>query len=143
MPAVRLLHGGVAIAVGAADALVTANVKQMGPGGIPFPVYLEAGAIVLGLVGDKVGVPSDARDALLISGLALGGARLTRVAAKGSLMAGPKAWGGDFTGDPGTGGAPSQQIPARPGVRLLPSRAQAGGGFGIYPATQEASGIAG
>jgi hypothetical protein len=151
---IRLLHGGVAVGVGAADALLTSKVSRRGPGGISFAVYLEALSVAAGLWGGRVGVDADVRDSLLLAGLTLGGARLTNAAAKGQLMAGPKAWGGDpfygtsTGGDYGqggmfdnAGGAPS--LPAPRAVRVLPGRAAVGGGYSIYPATQEAPGVAG
>lgn len=146
----RLLHGGVAIGIGAADALVTSKVAQRGPGGISFAVYLEAAAIAVGLWGSKVGVDAEVRDAALLSGLTLAGARITNAAAKGQLMAGPKAWGGDpyygtstggDGGDLAAGGAPARMAPAS--VRVLPGKAATGGGYSLFPASQEAPGVAG
>lgn len=149
----RLLHGGVAIGIGAADALVTSKVSQRGPGGISFAVYLEAAAIAVGLWGSKVGVDAEVRDSALLSGLTLAGARLTNAAAKGQLMAGPKAWGGDpfygtstggDAGDLAAGGmAGARFAPAPPAVRVLPGKVAAGGGYALYPATQESPGVAG
>lgn len=155
--AVRLLHGGVALGFGAADAFVSSKVAQMGPGGIPFSVYLEAAGVVAGIWGDKVGVSADVRDPLLLSALGLAGARLTRAAMANKLMAGPKAWGGDpFYGTStggdfnsvggmydGSGGAAQTPAIAARSVRLLPGRAAVGGGYSLYPASQEAPGVAG
>lgn len=147
----------VAVGFGAGDALVTAKVKGMGPGGIPWPVLYEGVGVVAGLFGSKVGIPPAVRDSVLISSLALAGSRLSRVAMAGKLMTGPKAWGGDSAGgdfnfgDPSqaTGGAalPAGSFPAafagRPGLRALTGR---GGGWSISGAQvpfAEAPGVLG
>ena len=146
---IRLTHGAVAFGFGAADALVTSRLTKLGPGGIPFSVYLEAAGVVAGVWGDKVGLNADVRDPLLLSALGLAGARLTRATLSNKLMAGPRAWGGDYLSAGGdgdysmlaAGGSPA--LVAAPGrVRLLPGRA-VGGSIGIYPAQQEMAGIAG
>jgi hypothetical protein len=146
---IRLLHGGIALGFGAVDALVSSKVTQA-PAGIPASVILEGVGVAAGLWGDKVGLDADVRDPLLLGALAMAGARLTRAAAAGKLMAGPKAWGGDpfystSTGgdfaDPGMGGARS--MPAPPAVRVLPGQVARGGGYQLYPASQEAPGVAG
>lgn len=150
---IRLIHGGVALGFGAADALISAKVGQSGPLGVPVPVYLEGAAIAAGLWGDKVGLSADVRDPLLLSALGLAGARLTRVAIRGQLTQGPRAWGGDLDvsadaagrGGEGGGGrsAAIAQLPARSGVRMLPGRAAVGGAFSLYPGAQESAGVAG
>jgi hypothetical protein len=145
---VRLLEGGVALGFGAGDALVASKVTGMGPGGIPWTVYYEAVGIAAGLFGDKVGLSSEIRDPLLFSALSLAGVRATRAALAGKLMSGPKAWGGHgeggdvfgtWAGDPGSGGMAYPAI-AGPRVRAMPGR---GGGFSVWPVTQEAPGVAG
>jgi hypothetical protein len=146
---IRFMHGGIALAVGAGDALVTSKVTGTGPGGIPWAVYFESAAVAAGIFGGKIGIDADVRDPLLLSGLALAGARLTRVAAVGKLMSGPKAWGGEG-GDFGSadaslasGGRGIAAIAGRPAVRLLPGRAAVGGSISLYPAQQEMAGVAG
>lgn len=151
---IRLLHGGVAVGLGAADAFITKKVAQRGPGGISWSVYLEGAAIAAGLAHRQLKLDADFADPLLLAGLTLAGARLTNAAAAGQLMAGPKAWGGDpFYGTStggdmqvggmfdNTGGAPS--LPAPRAVRVLPGRAAVGGGYSLYPASQESPGVAG
>lgn len=139
----RLLEGGVALAFGAADAAVTAKVSGTGPGKVPWPVYLEGAGIAAGFFGGSIGIPAEARDSLLLSALALAGARVTRLAMAGKLAQGPAAWGGDgdtypalvASGGDGMGGGFSGASRAR-----LLGR---GGGFSLYPVTQEAPGVAG
>lgn len=148
---IRLIHGGVALGFGAADALISAKVATSGPFGVPVPVLLEGAAVAAGLWGDKVGLPADVRDPLLLSALGLAGARLTKVALRGQLASGPRAWGGDLDlaadaggrgGDAGRSGAIAQ-LPARSGVRMLPGRVAVGGAFSLYPGAQESAGVAG
>jgi hypothetical protein len=88
------------------------------------------------------------RDTLLLSALGLAGARVTRAAIAGKLMVGPKAWGGDahggdfMAGDIAAGGDYDASMggAGRSRVRALPGR---GGGFSLYPVSQEAPGVAG
>jgi hypothetical protein len=93
---IRIAEGGIAVGFGAADALVTAKITTKGPGNIPWPVYLEGAGIAAGFFGEKVGLPVEVRDTVMVSALALAGARLTRVAMAGNLAKGPSAWGGDY-----------------------------------------------
>ena len=145
---VRLLEGGIAVGFGAGDALVASKVAGTGPGGIPWTVYYEAAGVATMLFGAKVGVSAEVRDTVGIAALSLAGARVTRAAVAGKLMAGPKAWGGDgeggdFYGDPGDGaggGAPSSRS-----IRALPG-SNRGGGWSVtggYVPLAEAPGVAG
>ena len=130
--------------------MVAAKVARMGPGGIPFPVYYEAAGLALGFFGDKVGVGAEIRDTVLVSSLALLGSRVARAGLAGKLMAGPKAWGGEGDGyaNIGAGGGEGGDydlggVPGggRSRVRMLPGAR--GGGFSVWPVSQEAPGVAG
>jgi hypothetical protein len=125
-----------AVAFGAGDALVTGKVTGSGPGGIPWPVLYEGAGVVAGFFGEKVGIPAQVRDSVLISSLALAGARLTRAALAGKLMSGPKAWGGDhaYGGDysslsDGSGGGGQAVLPGPARLRVM-NQAR-GGGFSL------------
>jgi hypothetical protein len=150
---VRMTEAAVAVGFGAADALVAAKVKGLGPGKIPWPVYLEGAGIAAGLFGDKVGIGTEIRDSVLFASLTLAGSRVTRVAMAGALLKGPAAWGG-------AGGDPTYSLSAGQGgdqlsdgagggtrsVRLLAGRRAPSGGVGgasIYPAMSEMAGVAG
>ena len=145
-----MIEKAVALGFGAGDAVVASKVPGMGPGGIPWPVYYEAAGLAIGFFGNKVGVSEATRDTVLIAALAQLGARGARVAMAGKLMLGPRAWGGaeggyasgDMTspGDAGTGGAPAMSA-GRP--RLLAGARAQGGGFSVWPVSQEAPGVAG
>lgn len=144
------MEKGVAFAFGAGDAVIAAKAPGMGPGGIPWPVYYEAAGLAVGFFGGKVGVSETTRDTVLIAALAQLGARGARVAMAGKLMQGPKAWGGAeggygsgdvlSPGDAGTGGAGAGA--GRPRLLTAGKSAQ-GGGFSVWPVSQEAPGVAG
>lgn len=118
------MHRIVAVGVGAADALAAAKIPQA-PLGVPAPVWLEALAVGLGFWGERVGIRGQSKDALLVSGLALAGARLTRVAMTGKLAAGPRAWGGDNTA--AVGGSTQLTIASVPRYAPVASRQAATG----------------
>ena len=150
--AIRLLDTEhlVAVGFGAGDALVTSKAVGTGPGGVPWPVLYEGAGVLAGFFGEKVGVRGAARDALLISSLTLVGARLTRNALAGRLMAGPKAWGGDYDASSsvstGGGPAPLAQLPGPAKLRMLNQAGARGGGFSIAGASVpffEPAGVAG
>lgn len=135
------MEGGIALAVGAGDALVAAKVGGTAPGGIPWPVAYELGGVLVGIIGGKVGVPTEARDTVLLSSLALLGARGARVAMAGKLLSGPAAWGGVNTADAVGGGSHTMTAGAkRP---QLVAAARGGGPGGWYAPTSEAAGVVG
>jgi hypothetical protein len=145
---VRLLEGGLAIAVGAGDAFVASKTTGTGPGKIPWSLYYEGGGVAVGLFGGMAKVPVEMRDAILLSSLTLIGVRAAKYGMAGKLFQ-PQGWaaiggegGAGFGGDGGMGGDGVGGAAGRPGVRVLPTAAR-GGGFSILPITQEAPGIAG
>lgn len=138
-----MVESGIAVGFGAADALITAKVTGAGPGRIPWPVYFEAAGVAAGFFGDKVGIPTEVRDVVGISALALAGSRLARVAMAGNLAKGPSAWGGDYTlpAATSTGGGGGGALPSsRRNIRQLPGM----GGVSTWDLTaSEAPGVAG
>lgn len=136
------MEGGVAVGFGAIDAIITSKVKSAGPGGIPWPVIYEVGGLAVGMFGGKVDVPSEVRDTVLVSSLALLGSRGARLAMSGKLLAGPKAWGGINTADAVGGHAPSAATAARQ-LRALPGGRGGIGPGGWYAPQREAAGVVG
>jgi len=111
---------------------------------VPWPVILEGAGVGVGFFHRQLKLDADLADPLFLSALTLAGARLTRNALSGKLLQGPRAWGGAEGGVPAFGGvAGGGALPARPAIRALPSRVAVGGGFNLYPATQETAGVAG
>jgi hypothetical protein len=131
-----------AAGIGAIEAAVGA---RPGPAGISAAVYTEAAGLALGFFGGAVGLPAELRDGIMFGSLALAAKRVTGAAMTGKLMQGPKAWGGDGDsypaiaggGDYMGGGGNARIFGAGP--RLLGR----GGGFSLYPVSQEAAGVAG
>lgn len=150
---VKFTEAAVAVGFGAADALVASKISRTLPGGISAVTALEIGGVAVGLWGDKLGLSAEIHDPIFFSSAALLGARLTRAASAGKLLAGPSAWGG-VGGDPtyalsaGAAGGdmlPSGGVPSR-SVRLLAGRragSAAVGGASVYPAISESPGVAG
>jgi hypothetical protein len=133
-----------AVGFGAADAVVGAKVTKKLPGNISAQVALEGAGILFGLFGQKLGFGADVRDPVMISALALAGARGAKLAMAGNLFK-PGQWSsvGGYDGF-AAGGAAGAVIPAgrnwAPGVRRLGR-----GGMGtasIYNAYPETGGIA-
>jgi hypothetical protein len=141
---VQLMEALTASGFGAADAVIAAKVTQKLPGNIPMSVGFEAAGILVGMFGQKFGLGADIRDPIMISALALGGARAARLGMAGKLFQ-PSQWGsvgGDGGGDSGYAAAASVPVlPASraPGVRRIGGR----GGYGIYPYQEEMGGVAG
>jgi hypothetical protein len=141
----RAEHLGAA-GLGALEAAVG---TRPGPMGISAAVYTEGAGLAVGFFGGMLGIPAELRDGVLSGALALAAKRVTSAAISGKLLAGPKAWGGDgdsypaiaggdYGGD-GLQGGGGGRVFRGAGPRLLGR----GGGFSLYPVSQEAAGVAG
>lgn len=142
---VQLMESITAAGFGAAEQLIDSKVKQTLPGGIPMGVGLEVGGILFGLFGQKFGASASLRDPIMISALALAGARAVRLQQAGKLFQ-PSQWaavggGGDgsYGGDPYSNAAAGGLSSRAPGVRRL---GRGGQGMDIYGGYAETGGVA-
>jgi hypothetical protein len=139
---VRLTEAAISAGFGAADAAVSAR-GGLGPGKMPWALYLEGAGAAAGLWGGMLKLSGEVRDTLLISSLTLLGRRATIYGMKGALTK-PALWGGiggdgTFADTSGYDAGVAVASGGGPNARLM----QARGGYPLYPASQESAGIAG